>query len=89
MYVVETKDFPVISVWIFSKPESLEMSFHQASLDGIVCLSDIKDKSDLVTPKLEQVIEYVGKSVRSFDGDVIQVGGSILERAIGDKVDWS
>ena len=32
------------------------MSLHQASLDGIVRLGGVKDKSDLITPELEQIV---------------------------------
>ena len=54
------------------------MSLHQASLDGIVHLGDVKDKSDLITPELEHIVIYISKSIRSFDSDFIQVGGSVL-----------
>ena len=65
------------------------MSLHQASLDGIVHLGDVEDKSDLITPELEQIVLYIGKSIRSFDSNIIQVVGSILEETVGDEADWS
>ena len=65
------------------------MSFHQASHDGVIHLGNVEDESDLITPKLKQIVIYVSESIRSFDSDFIQVGGSILERTIGDEADWS
>ncbi len=65
------------------------MTLHQACLDGVVHLSEIEDKSYLIASKLEQVIVDVCKSIRSFDIDLIQIGGTILEGTVGDKTDWS
>ena len=79
MYTVKAIDFPVISGWILSKPESPDMSFHHPSLDGIVSLDDIEDKSDVVASKFEQIAEQVCQSVGSLDSDIIEVGGSIPE----------
>ena len=63
------------------------MLFHQASLDGIVCLGDVEDKSNLITPELEQIVVYISESIRSFDSEFIQVSGSILERTVRDEAD--
>ena len=87
MYPVETEYFPVIIIHILSEPKSPEMSFHQTSLDGVIHLGNVKNKSNLLTPQLKQIVIYVSKSIRSFDSDIIQVGGSILERTVGDKAD--
>ena len=38
------------------------MSFYQASLDGIICLSDIEDKSVLMTPNLKRLL-YISARV--------------------------
>ena len=65
------------------------MSFHQASLDGVICLGNVEDESNLITPKLKQIVIYVRESIGSFDSDLIQVGGTILEGTVGDKADWS
>ena len=80
---------PFICCWILPEPESSKMTFHQTSLDGVICLSNVKDKSNLIAPKLKQVIVDVSESIGSFDSDLIQIGGTILEGTVGDKVDWS
>ena len=63
------------------------MSFHQASLDGVIRLSDIKDKSDLITSKLKEIVVNICKSVIFFESKIIQVGGFILEGTVGDYTD--
>ena len=65
------------------------MSLHKASLDGIVPLGDVEDKSDLINPELEQIVIDISESIGSFVSDLIQVGGTILEGTVGDKADWS
>ena len=65
-------------------PESLKMTFHQTSLDGVIPLSNVKDKSNLIAPKHKQVIVDISKSIGSFDSDLIQIGGTILKGTVGD-----
>ena len=63
------------------------MMFHQTSLDGVICLSDVEDKSNLIAPKLKQIVLDINKSIGSFDSDLIQIDGTILEGIVGDEVD--
>ena len=58
------------------------MLLYQASLDRVVSLGDIKDKGNLVALELEQVVVNVSECIGTLDSDVIQVGGSVPERAI-------
>ena len=85
--IVETVYLPAISFWILPEPEPAEMSFHQPSLDRVI--GDVKDKSNLIASELKQVVINVSKSIGSFDNDLIQVSGTILEGTVGDEVDWS
>ena len=89
MNTVETIYLPAISFWILPEPEPAEMSFHQPSLDRVISLGDVKDESSLIASELKQVVINVSKSIGSFDSDLIQVGGTILEGIVRDKADWS
>ena len=61
------------------------MLLYQASLDRVVSLGDIKDEGNLVASELEQVVVNVSECIRTLDSDIIQVGGSVPERAIRYK----
>ena len=89
MNTVETVYLPAISFWILSEPEPADMSFNQPSLDIVISFGDVKDKSNLIASEIKKVVINVSKSIGSFDSDLIQVSGTILEGTVEDKVDWS
>ena len=58
------------------------MLLYQASLNRVVSVGDIKDEGNLVALELEQVVVNVSECIGTLDSDVIQVSGSVPERAI-------
>ena len=49
------------------------MLLHKSSLDGVISFGDIEDLSDLVTFKLEEIVEDVSEHIWTFNSEVIEI----------------
>ena len=58
------------------------MLLHKSSLDGVISFRDVKDKSNLVASKLEEVIEDVSQCIRTFDSKFIKIHRSVSIGAV-------
>ena len=65
------------------------MLFNESSLDRVVHLDNINDKSSLIASEFKQDVLDVNECVRTLDSNVIQVCRSIPEQAIREGSHWS